>query len=58
MKYDEYIHINGDLIVKAKPFEESFIDQSSPFVTRYFPPVEAESIDDARQMFLEALDGK
>jgi len=47
MKYDGYIHVNGQLIVKRLWGNESLIDRSSPFVKMYIEPVEAHGRDEA-----------
>lgn len=36
MKWDGYIHVNGELIVKRVWNGRSLIDQSSPFVKKIF----------------------
>jgi hypothetical protein len=48
MKWDGYIHKNGELIIQKLFNGESFIDRSSPFVVRYLPPVEAKNAEEAK----------
>ena len=47
MKWDGYIHVNGQLIVKRLWGNESCIERDSPFVKKYIEPVEAIDRDDA-----------
>lgn len=52
-EYDAYIHTNGSLQVKAKPFAESFIDPSSPMVKKYLVVINARSYEEAVDVFTE-----
>jgi hypothetical protein len=52
MKWDAYIHTNGQLIIKILWGDESTIERDSPFVTRYISPVEAETREEAERLLI------
>lgn len=54
MKFDGYLHTNGEVIVK-RFFNESSIEIESPFVVEYFPPIEANDIKDAKIKMILSL---
>ena len=55
-KFWGYIHVNGQLQVK-RYFDKQDIDEAkeSPFVAKYFGPVEADNIDMATDLLKRAL---
>ncbi len=56
-KWHGYIHTNGTLQVK-RFFSRDDIDQSSPFVSIYLNPIEAENRGDAIEKLSKSIDKK
>jgi len=58
MKWDAYIHTNGNLIIKRLWGEESTIDTNSPFVAEYIQPVEADTREEAERLLCQKIKEK